>query len=60
MTHDPDLDTLRAAARLAGFEWSDADLEALRPIVAASLRALAGLEQLPLDDMEPTTQYRVF
>jgi hypothetical protein len=55
-----DLDSLRAAARLAGFAWTDAELEAIRPMVEASLRVLAGLESLPLEDVEPTTQYRMF
>jgi hypothetical protein len=55
-----DLDTLRTSARLAGFHWTDAQLEAIRPVVEASLRLLAGLDELPLDDVEPTTQYRMF
>ena len=54
-----DLDTLRRSARLAGFDWSDAELEAIRPMVEASLRLLGGLETLPLEDVEPTTQYRM-
>ncbi len=54
-----DLDTLRAAARLAGFAWSDAELEALRPAIEASLRLLATLEAVPLGAVEPTTQYRI-
>jgi hypothetical protein len=60
MTQGLDLQTLRAAARLAGFEWTDAELDAIRPMVEASLRLLAGLEQLPLDETEPTTHYRMF
>jgi hypothetical protein len=60
MSEPLDLDALRAAARLAGFAWTDAQLEAIRPMVNASLRLLAGLEDLPLDDVEPTTQYRMF
>lgn len=59
MTQPLDLAELRAAARLAGFDWTDADLEAIRPMVEASLRLLAGLEELPLADVEPTTQYRM-
>jgi hypothetical protein len=54
-----DLDTLRRAARLAGFEWSDAELEAVRPLAEAALRQLAGLETLPLGEAEPATQYRM-
>jgi hypothetical protein len=60
MTQPIDLDTLRGSARLAGFDWTDAQLEAIRPMVEASLRLLAGLEELPLDDVEPTMQYRMF
>ena len=60
MTQPVDLAALRSAARLAGFDWTDAELEAIRPTVEASLRLLAGLEELPLEDVEPTTQYRMF
>ena len=60
MSQPIDLDALRGFARLAGFEWTDAQLEAIRPMVAASLRLLAGLDELPLDDVEPTTHYRMF
>jgi hypothetical protein len=59
MSQPIDLDTLRRCARLAGFDWSDAELEGIRPLVEASLRLLAGLETLPLADVEPTTQYRM-
>jgi hypothetical protein len=54
-----DLDTLRRAARAAGFEWSDAELEALRPAVEAGRRLLATLDTLPLGGVEPATQYRI-
>ena len=60
MSRPIDLDALRGAARVAGFDWSDAELEALRPMVEASLRLLASLDDLPLADVEPTTQYRMF
>jgi hypothetical protein len=60
MSQPLDLDTLRRTARLAGFDWTDAQLEAIRPMVEASLRALADLDTLPLGDVEPTTQYRIF
>lgn len=52
-----DLDTLRAGARLAGFSWTDAELEAIRPQVEAALRLLRALEAIPVD-AEPTTYYR--
>jgi hypothetical protein len=60
MSEPLDLDVLRAAARLAGFAWTDTQLESIRPMVEASLRLLAKLEELPLADVEPTTQFRMF
>lgn len=53
------LDAMRRVARLAGFEWSDAELEAIRPTVERTLELLARLEALPLREVEPATQYRV-
>jgi Asp-tRNA(Asn)/Glu-tRNA(Gln) amidotransferase C subunit len=53
-----DLETLRHGARLAGFSWSDAELEEIRPMVTAALRVLQALEAAPVGDMEPTTHYR--
>jgi hypothetical protein len=50
---------LRQQARLAGFDWTEAEVERLRDIVARAFEALARLELLPLRDVEPTTQYRV-
>ena len=54
-----DLESLRHAARLAGFDFAAADLEALRPAVERALQALERLEALPLASVEPVTQYRV-
>jgi len=54
-----DVDTLHCAARVAGFTWTAAELETLRPAVAAALSLLAALDALPLDGVEPTTQYRI-
>ncbi|HEX3176163.1 MAG TPA: hypothetical protein VHZ49_05760 [Methylomirabilota bacterium] len=59
MSQPLDLDSLRRSARLAGFDWTDTQLEAIRPMVEASLRLLADLEGLPLEEVEPTTQYRI-
>jgi hypothetical protein len=53
-----DLDTLRIGARLAGFRWSDAELEEIRPMVTAGMRALHALETAPVAEIEPTTHYR--
>jgi hypothetical protein len=54
-----DVETLRHAVRVAGFEWTDAELQPLRRAAEASLRLLATLDALPLDAIEPTTQYRI-
>jgi hypothetical protein len=53
-----DLETLRRGARLAGFTWSDAELEEIRPQVVAGTRVLQALEAAPVDGVEPATQYR--
>ena len=53
-----DLDTLRRAARLAGFDWSDDELQAILPAAAASVSLLATLEGADVAEREPTTQYR--
>jgi hypothetical protein len=59
MAHDDiDLETLRQGARLAGFAWSDAELEEIRPQVRAALDQLRALEALPLGEAEPCTHYR--
>jgi Asp-tRNA(Asn)/Glu-tRNA(Gln) amidotransferase C subunit len=59
MTSDPiDLETLRRGARLAGFAWSDAELEEIRPQVEAMLRMLRALDTVSVGDAEPTTLYR--
>jgi Asp-tRNA(Asn)/Glu-tRNA(Gln) amidotransferase C subunit len=52
-----DLETLRAGARLAGFAWSDAELEEIRPQVEAALRLLRALDTVELGDSEPATHY---
>ena len=56
-SHAIDLDTLRETARLAGFAWSDAELEEIRPQVEAALRLLRALEAIPVES-EPTTSFR--
>ena len=59
MTNEPiDLETLRRGARLAGFTWSDAELEEIRPQVETTLRLMRALEAAPVGDVEPTTHYR--
>jgi Asp-tRNA(Asn)/Glu-tRNA(Gln) amidotransferase C subunit len=59
MTTEPiDLDTLRRGARLAGFTWTDAELEEIRSQVEGVLRQLRALEAVPVAEVEPTTHYR--
>jgi hypothetical protein len=58
-TIEPDLETLRRIARLAGFDWTDDELRRLIPAVAAARRSLARLESAPVGGVEPTTLYRV-
>jgi hypothetical protein len=53
------IDTLVRAARLAGFDWTEQDLQPVRPGIELALTALARLERLPLAGVEPTTMYRV-
>lgn len=52
-----DLASLRAAARLAGFEWADADLEAILPAVEHTRALLAALETLTVEGVEAATRY---
>jgi Asp-tRNA(Asn)/Glu-tRNA(Gln) amidotransferase C subunit len=59
MTPDTlDLATLRHGARLAGFDWSDAELEEIRPQVENLVRLLRALDAVAVGDGEPTTVYR--
>ena len=53
------LETVKRLTRLAGFECTDAELEAIRPMMERMLDLLARLETLPLADVEPTAQYRM-
>jgi hypothetical protein len=59
VTSEPvNLETLRAGAWLAGFTWSDAELEEIRPQVEAALRVLRTLDSTDLSSTEPATHYR--
>ena len=53
------LESLAHTAALAGFAWTDAELDAIRPAVQRLLESLGELELLDLGAAEPTTQYRV-
>lgn len=52
-----DLLTLRRAARLAGFPWTDAELQTILPAVEGARALLATLETLPLAGVETATRY---
>ena len=54
------VETLRTLARVHGFDWTDDELEALRPAADAALAMLETLRALPLGSADPTTQYRIF
>ena len=54
------VETLRRMAALGGFVWTDAELESIRPAVERLLEMLERLESVPIGDLEPTTQYRMF
>ena len=53
------VDTLRVLARLHGFDWTDAELEATRPAAEAALRVLETLRALEFGSDDPATQYRM-
>ena len=56
---DINLVGLRAAAHVAGFAFTDAELEALRPGLERAFEQLARLEQLPVATIDPAIQYRM-
>jgi len=53
------LDILRAMASAQGLALSDADLERLLPLVQAGRAALGALDGLAVDDIEPSSQFRM-
>ncbi len=55
-----DVDTIRTLARRSGFEWTDAEIEAIRGAAEASCAMLARLRALDLGSADPTTQFRIF
>jgi Asp-tRNA(Asn)/Glu-tRNA(Gln) amidotransferase C subunit len=54
------ISVMRRMAALAGFEWTDEELEALRPTVERSLAVIEKLQSVPLAETEPATQFRMF
>ena len=53
------VDAIRALARLQGFEWTDAEIEAIRPSAEAALATLGRLRAVDLGAADPTTQFRI-
>ena len=54
------VDVMRGMAALAGFSWSDEELEAIRGPVERLQAGLDVLAALPLGEVEPSGQYRMF
>jgi hypothetical protein len=54
-----DVATLRRSAALAGFDFTEAELETLRPGLDRTLEQLRQLEILALGTLEPTTHFRM-
>lgn len=50
---------MREMARAHGFEWTDAELEALRPVVERTRVLLQRLETVAPPTLDPTTQFRI-
>ena len=53
-------DAIRTLARLQGFEWTDAEIESIRPVAEASLALLERLREVDLGASDPTIQFRIF
>lgn len=54
------VEALRNMARLQGYSWSDAEIEAILPQVARGLALVEKLGALSSSDPEPAIQYRLF
>ena len=53
------LDVMRRMAALAGYAWTDAELQAMAPLVARSLALFQKLESVQLGDLEPTSHFHM-
>jgi hypothetical protein len=54
------IDALRDMARERGLELTEAELGGLLPLVQAGRALMAATVSLPLRDVEPASQYRIF
>ncbi len=52
------LDLMSRIAALAGFSWTDEELQAIAPQLDRSLEALRTLDALPLQDTDLSTTFR--
>ncbi len=52
-------DLMRRMAELAGYSWTDEELQAIALLVERSLARVDGLESLPLRDVEPGVYFRM-
>ena len=53
------LDTLRTLAKAQALDLTDEELATLLPVVQAGRAMMDVLAGLPLDDVEPSSQYRM-
>ena len=53
------IDTLRALAQAQGLDLTDAELGGLLPLVQAGRSMMESLREVPLIDVEPSSQYRI-
>ena len=52
-------DLMRRMAELAGYSWTDEELQAIALLVERSLARVDRLESLPLRDIEPGVYFRM-
>jgi len=52
-------DLMRRMAELAGYAWTDEELQAIASLVERSLARVNGLESLPLRDVEPGVYFHI-
>jgi hypothetical protein len=48
---------MRRMAALAGYSWTDEELEAMAPLVTRTLAAVSKLELVRLADVEPSIRF---
>ena len=53
------VEAMRQLAALNGFQWTDEELEQIRPALERAMEPVGRLEDLALEAVEPAVQYRV-